>query len=230
MTNNEALTNAIKSLTENFQYSISQTQSEINDSIVRLDIINTISSVINDSPISEVLHEVQNDLLNSLIFCLQCYYRPANICLRSAIELLLSFLYYYDNQYDFILWRNDKIDMSWAKLTDSERGVFNEQFLNLVYGKTLKVTTLAYDIKRLYHTTSQFVHGKYDFMQRVITDNVKYSKKQVDAFFAIRKEIEELSCILLYIRFHDILDSNLDPEYTLELKRLTKKYEVNNHE
>ena len=147
MTNNEALTNAIKSLTENFQYSISQTQSEINDSIVRLDTINAISSVINDSPISEVLHEVQNDLLNSLIFCLQCYYRPANICLRSAIELLLSFLYYYDNQYDFILWRNDKIDMSWAKLTDSERGVFNEQFLNLVYGKTLKVTTLAYDIK-----------------------------------------------------------------------------------
>lgn len=230
MTNNEALTNAIKSLTENFQYSISQTQSEINDSIVRLDTINAISSVINDSPISEVLHEVQNDLLNSLIFCLQCYYRPANICLRSAIELLLSFLYYYDNQYDFILWRNDKIDMSWAKLTDSERGVFNEQFLNLVYGKTLKVTTLAYDIKKLYHTTSQFVHGKYDFMQRVITDNVKYSEKQVDAFFAIRKEIEELSCILLYIRFHDILDSNLDPEYTLELKRLTKKYEVNNHE
>ena len=229
MTNHEALNNAIKSLTENFQYSISQTQREINASIVRLDIINTISSVINGSPISEVLHEVQNDLLNSLIFCLQCYYRPANICLRSAIELLLSFLYYYDNRYDFILWRNDKIDMSWTKLTDSERGVFNEQFLSLVYGKTLNVTTLADDIKRLYHATSQFVHGKYDFMQRVITDNVKYSEKQVKDFFAIRKEIEELSCILLYIRLHDILDSNLDPETILELKRLTKKYEVNDH-
>ena len=74
------------------------------------------------------------------------------------------------------------------------------------------------------------MHGKYDFMQRVITDNVKYSEKQVKDFFAIRKEIEELSCILLYIRLHDILDSNLDPENILELKRLTKKYEVNDHE
>lgn len=230
MTNNESLTNVIDILKGNYIKTLELNMKDINDSLVRLDLINNISSIVKDDLVIDVLYETQNDLLNSLIFCLQCYYRQANICLRSAIELLLSFLYYHDNHYDFILWKYDKIDMSWTKLTNSEKGVFNEQFLNLIYGKSLDVAAIADDIRELYHSTSQYVHGKYDFMQRVITDKVEYSEKQNSEYFLIRKKIEELFCILLYIRFHDSLNSGLDPEYVIELQRLTKRYEVREHE
>lgn len=230
MTNNESLTNVIDILKGNYIKTLELNMKDINDSLVRLDLINNISSIVKDDLVIDVLYETQNDLLNSLIFCLQCYYRQANICLRSAIELLLSFLYYHDNHYDFILWKYDKIDMSWTKLTNSEKGVFNEQFLNLIYGKSLDVAAIADDIRELYHSTSQYVHGKYDFMQRVITDKVEYSEKQNSEYFLIRKKIEELFCILLYIRFHDSLNSRLDPEYVIELQRLTKRYEVREHE
>lgn len=225
-TNEEALSNIMDILKETCLKSFSDNKSKINDSLYRLELINKISIILEKDATNEVLAEVQNDLLNSLVFSLQGYYRQAYMCLRSSLELLLSFLYYFDNRYDFILWKHDRIDMTWNHLISSEKGALNQQFLNLVYGSNLNIESLKERIIQLYRLTSQYVHGKYAYMQKTITDKIEYSKNQAVQYLDIGEDIQQITILLLYIRFHDLLKINLDPNDVLSIQRDIKKYEV----
>ena len=114
----EALEQVINALNANFNKSNAENVHNLNNFLSDIELIEQIYELIDENKSKDVLAEAQSDLLNSLVFCFQGYYRHANICLRSSIELILSFLYYYDHQYDFVLWQNDCIDMTWTQLTN----------------------------------------------------------------------------------------------------------------
>ena len=197
-----------------------------NEILNYLDLLGQIYNATPNSPSKVVFDEVRSDLLSSLIFCFEGYYRHSNICLRSSLELTLSYLYFSDNLYDFVLWKNDCIDMTWTKLVDSEKGFFNPKFLNIVFGDEISIESLVEKIRQMYHSTSQYVHGKYEYMQQQLGDKLEYSEELVDRYFSTAKTIVELEIVLVYIRFHSEIIKLIDPEEKIKLDRLLKKYEV----
>ena len=225
-TNNEALNEVINVLKTNFINSQAQKQSETNEMINSLELMELIYNSIPESATKTVFMEARSDLMNSMIFCFQGFYRQANICLRSSIELIISFLYYYDNQYDFVLWKNDCIDMTWSQLTNKDKGVFNSKFLSIVFESPLSIDKCLSEIQRMYHLTSQYVHGKYEYMQQRLSDKIVYSESLINDFFASSKIIIELEITLLYIRFIKYITKKLDSTEVSNLNTLLKKYEV----
>lgn len=224
----EALEQIITELNNNFSKANKENTNNVINFFHYIELIEEIYKLIGNDESKKVLTEAQSDLLNSLIFCFQGYYRQANICLRSSLELLLSFLYYYDHRYDFILWKNDCIDMTWTQLIDQEKGVFNDKFLSIITNKKIAIAQCLNKIKELYHITSQSVHGKYEYMQKMLSTKIKYSKSLVEQYFKTSCMIMELEIIMLYLRFHKEID--LDPNYIEEIETLANKYEVNSNE
>lgn len=229
-TNDEALNKVIDTLKDNFIKAQTENQNNINEMINSLELIELIYNSIPDSTTKTVFAEARSDLMHSMIFCFQGFYRQANICLRSSIELIISFLYYYDNQYDFILWKNDCIDMTWSQLTNMDKGVFNPKYLSIVYGDHICVDVFLREIQNMYHLTSQSVHGKYEYMQQRLSDRIAYSKSLTNDFFNSSKKIIEIEMVLLFIRFKNEITIKFDPTDVSYLNALLNKYEVVNHE
>lgn len=222
----EALEEVLNKLNEIFIKSKNEKEKQTNSFLNLIDLLGQVYDCTPTAPSKTVFDEVRNDLLNSLIFCFQGYYRHSNICLRSSLELTLSYLYYTDNQYDFILWKNDCIDMTWTKLTNSEQGFLNPRFLNLVFGSEIDIKCCVTKIQEMYHLTSQYVHGKYDYMQQRLSDGLVYSEKLLERYFITAETIIEIEIVLIYIRFHNDIIKSIDPEEKIKLDRLLKKYEV----
>ena len=222
----DALNAVLEKLNCNFTKSNKEKVILSNEILNYLDLLGQIYNATPNSPSKVVFDEVRSDLLSSLIFCFEGYYRHSNICLRSSLELTLSYLYFSDNLYDFVLWKNDCIDMTWTKLVDSEKGFFNPKFLNIVFGDEISIESLVEKIRQMYHSTSQYVHGKYEYMQQQLGDKLEYSEELVDSYFSTAKTIVELEIVLVYIRFHSEIIKSIDPEEKIKLDRLLKKYEV----
>lgn len=225
-TNTEALEQVINALNVNFKKSNEENVNDLNDFLFYIELLEQIYKSIGESQSKDVLAEAQSDLLNSLIFCFQGYYRNANICLRSSIELILSFLYYYDHQYDFVLWQNDCIDMTWTQLTNQEKGVFNDKFLSIINGKNITINKCLDEFKELYHLTSQYVHGKYEYMQKMLSSKIKYSQPLVKQYFNTSYKILKLEIVVLYLRFVKEINSGLDADNIRIIETWVKKYEV----
>lgn len=224
----DALKRVMTELNNNFSKANNKNIRKVNDFFHYVELMETVYNLIYNDKSKDVLAEVQSDLLNSLVFCFQGFYRQSNICLRSSLELILSFLYYYDHQYDFILWKNDCIDMTWTQLIDQEKGVFNDKFLSIINHRDITTIQCLNKIKELYHLTSQYVHGKYEYMQKTLSTEIKYSESLVEQYFKTSCMIMELEIVMLYLRFSN--EIKLDPNYVEEIETFVKKYEVNSNE
>ena len=225
-TNSEALNQVIEVLKTNFEKSNEKSIVNTNELLNLIELLGQIYDTIEGSLTKKVFLESRSDLLNSLIFCFQGYYRHAYICLRSSIELLLSFLYYYDNQYDFILWTHDCIDMTWLQLTNTDNGVFNDKFLSIVNGNEVHSDKILKKIKEIYHNTSQYVHGKYEYMQHSLSNTITYDDALLKNYFGSAKEVIEIELVMLYIRFNKEIKEKIDANDINEFDHLAKKYEV----
>ena len=165
---------------------------EIGKLLLKVELIQQAGDIINSS-CNKVLREVVNDITNSLIFMTQAFYRNSMMCLRSAIELSLSYVYYHDHNYEYILWKNNKVDMSWAKLFADE-GIVNKQYLSLFISGQLK-------INECYHKCSEYVHGKYMYMQSIKEMKITYDEEAVREYFNQINSVADITILLLFIRF-----------------------------
>ena len=97
---------------------------------------------------------------------------------------------------------------------------------NLISPFSLSIDKCLSEIQRMYHLTSQYVHGKYEYMQQRLSDKIVYSESLINDFFASSKIIIELEITLLYIRFIKYITKKLDATEVSNLNTLLKKYEV----
>lgn len=172
---------------------------EIGKLLLKVELIQQAGDIINSS-CNKVLREVVNDITNSLIFMTQAFYRNSMMCLRSAIELSLSYVYYHDHNYEYILWKNNKVDMSWAKLFADE-GIVNKQYLSLFISGQLKINEFRNKIKECYHKCSEYVHGKYMYMQSIKEMKITYDEEAVREYFNQINSVADITILLLFIRF-----------------------------
>lgn len=103
-----------------------------------LEILNLWSRKLEIYDSNVVLKEVCYDLLSSLHIAAQGMYRNAYICLRSALELGMSFIYFIDRNYEYLLWKVNDYDMKWSTLKDNENGLLNKKYFSFFWGRTFK--------------------------------------------------------------------------------------------
>lgn len=227
----QTLSDVIIEIADKLKDNIISTESKqrihLNNCIAELHVIDDISKkcIYNAEAIS-VLNEAQNDLLNSLIFSCQGFYRNAYICLRSSLELTLSFIFYYDHNFDYILWKSDLLDMTWTRLTDIDKGVFNKYFYQLIFKRSVNLDSIINNIKEIYHQCSQSVHGKYDYMQTTISPCIKYDDLSICNFLDLFDKTIEIIKVVLYLRFKEIIEKNLDYDDVKALDVIIKRLEV----
>ena len=224
---NEELIQVADKLKENVSETEKEQKQNINHCIAELHLIDDICQCIPESDTLSVLDEVQNDLFNSVIFACQGFYRNAHICLRSSLELTFSFIYYYDHHYDYVLWKKDYIDTKWSDLMSPDTWNLNKKFYSIILNcdtEKLKFDKFIDRIKYLYHSSSQSVHGKYEYMQTKLSNDNTYDPKLFDSYYKQFEGITEVLKSIIYLRFKNEID--IDPDEIKELDKILKKYEV----
>ena len=225
---NDAIIQIADVLRDNIRISEEKQKTNIANCYKELQIIEEISTLIhpNNNDVLSVFSEAENDLLNSIVFSCQGFYRNAFMCLRSSIELMFSFIYYYDRNYEYVLWKSDYINTQWYTITDIDKGVYNKEFYKIIWRREINLSEFSKKVADAYHKCSQSVHGKYGYMQTVTYSSVKYDDESFQRFIKQFDETTEIIKIILYLRFKQELDKNLDQDELNQLDVLIRKYEV----
>lgn len=224
---NEVIIKIADTLKDNIKTSEEKQSSNITKCYKELQSVEEISSIIfSDGDVFSILSEAKNDLMNSIVFACQGFYRNAFMCLRSSIELIFSFVYYYDRNYEYVLWKADCIDTKWSTMTDLENGVYNKKFYRTIWERDINLSEFIERVKEAYHICSQSVHGKYGYMQSVTYSSVKYDDTFFSSFIKQFEDITKIIKILLYLRFKKEIDYSLDRDELNQLNILIREYEV----
>lgn len=95
--------------------------------------------------------------------------------------------------------------MSWAKIVDSEKGIFAKEFINsyaldIDDSRSIELLTIA---KNVYRECSEYVHGNYKKLES-LTENIEYIKDNVIKYIELFESVRYIISISLLIRFREI--------------------------
>lgn len=166
-----------------------------------IDLLNYFRENLKDYDQSIILDEVIYNLLCSINIAVTGMYRVANLCLRSTIELGITFIFFCDNNYKYLLWKKNNFDMTWANIMDKDNGIISKKYLNL-FCREGNIENLINDVVSMYRETSEYVHGKYDFMHSVKGRLIKYNAEAFEEWKLYFKNIANILCTLFTIRFN----------------------------
>lgn len=163
-----------------------------------------------------IMDEVKTDLFSSIYLATKGMYRNSFISLRSSLELGIGYLYFIDNNLDYIKWTNNKFDLSWSRLNDENYGVLRKNYLKL-FKPNLNESDyegLINNCKEIYRVCSEYTHGKYGFMKTNIDTkyiyNGDYFKEFIETFNEVVKTLISLQSIRFSRYLIDISEEILD--------------------
>jgi hypothetical protein len=88
------------------------------------------------------------------------HYRHAFGSLRLAFELMLSTVYFSAHEVKLRQWLNGTRDITWAGLSDEDKGVFSQPFVAAFYPRLVELRRrFAGLAATVYRECSEFVHG-----------------------------------------------------------------------
>ncbi|PFA22246.1 hypothetical protein CN373_10825 [Bacillus cereus] len=189
-----------------------------------LEMLNMWTSKLQGFEQNAVLKEVCYDLLSSLYIAGQGMYRNAYICLRSALELGVSFTYFIDRNYDYLLWKVNDYDMKWSTLKDPDNGLLSKKYFSLFLGD-IEVSELIEKFKTVYRECSEYVHGKYKYMHTIGEQKILYQKEKIETWASMFIDIVKLLNILYTIRFTEYANSFADDK-KISLKEILSDYKL----
>jgi hypothetical protein len=218
ITSVDVISKISEQLNKNVKISIDKNPEVFSRIMQYIDILNYYRIILQDVDQSIILDEINYDLLCSINNAANGMYRVANMCTRSAIELGIGFLYFVDNNFKYLLWKQNKYDIKWSALLDEENGVITKNYLGL-FCESETLTTFITEVRNAYRESSEYVHGKYNYMHSVEGTTVIFCEDQLIKWSETFKNIAEILCVLLTIRFSANLDDiqNDKIEQCLEL-------------
>ena len=95
----------------NISKSIKENDKKLSEISLNIEVIEEITSRINNDT-QIILKEIIHDLISGLYSGLQALYRNAYISLRSGIELSLTYVYFLDHNYEYLLAHHQNV---WSK-------------------------------------------------------------------------------------------------------------------
>lgn len=192
----------------------------------RLDLLSSMIETISNDENKSILDEIQYDFYSSILFSSQCLYRYSFVALRSLLELSLSCLYFIDHNYNFLLWKKQKMDISWSKLMNKENGFITEKYFEIFNSESkIDIKKVIEILEKNYRICSEYVHGKFNYMSSQKNPEISYQKKLFDEYELLAYNITDMIIVLFSIRFKKIFQQ-LAPPQLGEVTNIIKKYEV----
>jgi hypothetical protein len=128
-------------------------------------------------------------------------YRNAFICLRSALELGLSFFYFVDNNFRYLQWKKNDFDMKWSLLQDNEVGILSKKYMKL-FKNNFKEEIFIEEVQEVYRSCSEYVHGKYEFMHTLHSQQILFDQGKFEEFAKTFLKVTKLIIVYMVIRFN----------------------------
>ncbi|MGV8905913.1 MAG: hypothetical protein ACOH15_04885 [Acetobacterium sp.] len=211
-----------------FNEHLKEQESKIIKMYLHLDILDKISILYDEYESEPVIKEARADFFSSIYLASNGMYRNSFICLRSALELGLGFIYFVDHNLCYLQWIANEFDLSWFKLNDEDQGVLNKEYCNhfveLDKGKPFRILGIA---NRNYRICSEYTHGKYDYMKTKLSSKYEYVELSFNEFSARYLEIIDLVIAMHIIRFNKKLHKIFEDEYLLvDLKEVLREMDL----
>lgn len=106
-------------------------------------------------------------------------YRHAHGSLRLFMELALSAVLFSAREIDARMWQQGRLDVSWARITCPEEGIFSKKFLATFHyemrDEGAEYLSLS---KKLYRECSEYVHGSLGSYKEE-PESLKYDRSQM---------------------------------------------------
>ncbi len=225
-TTNVIMQRMFSSLETNYRTAISENEEVYMQVIMYLNSVEKFCALVEDEQIVLVMKEVCHDLISSVYMASNGMYRNAYICLRSAIELALAVLYFLDHNFDFLLWKQNKYDVKWSVLNNRELGVLSNKYFNLFCETEADFTDFIERVENIYHNCSEYVHGKFSFMQtNCMNTAIKYEPSVFKAWSEDWVEEVKVIILLFAVRLCKRVDE-LDGETKKQLLEDAKDFEL----
>ncbi|EFM10815.1 hypothetical protein PaecuDRAFT_2062 [Paenibacillus curdlanolyticus YK9] len=211
-------------LSENAIVAFNENSAIFSEMMLALEMLNHWEMGLNNLDQNVVLKEVCYDMLSSLYISAQGMYRNAYICLRSALELGLSFIYFVDSNYEYLLWKVNDYDIKWSTLKDENTGVLSRKYLSL-FLRDYDVQEFIENVKDTYRMCSEYVHGKFQYMHTTEGEKILHQQDKFVAWSSVFMQVAKLVNIILVIRFQDVAN-NFSEDKKLSLKEMLVDYHL----
>lgn len=193
-----------------------------------IEILKSFNDIYPKTESNLIMDEVITDLFSSIYLSMKGMYRNAFISLRSALELGVGYLYFLDNNLDYVKWTKNKFSLSWSRLNHDDYGVLKVTYLQLFYNS--KNLSSIYDsiidtCNQSYKVCSEYTHGKYGYMKTNLTTRYVYSKTDYQNFIQSYKEVVISIIILHTIRFNKHVEE-IKPEHLEEIEDILKSKDL----
>lgn len=205
----EEMIDVSQKMAENLRTSALTSTGAFADSHLDLVVIDAISQDMKNCKKSEalsVLDEVIWDMFSSIYLAASGLYRTSFMALRSALELGLSFLYFHDHNYQYLLWKKNLYDMQWSKLNDLQEGVVTKSYLIFFCEKLgeSKAERICKEIKELYRICSEYVHGKFVYMHTINNIEIQFSSADLEEWHSIFRRVACILITMILLRFDTV--------------------------
>ena len=212
----ESLLKQKKQIDSNFLCAIDENKSIISEIYL---LINCYQKRGEDFEFDELLKEITHDVFASIYFCLQGFYRQSYISLRCILEMGISLFQFKDNNYKYLLWKNNKRDIIWSEFNKENEGILIDKYWELFLKGNFETFNIT--INNCYRECSEYVHGKDEYLKQLKDFQVKYNKDICENILKMCKVILSLLITGTSIRF-----GNHSDEFTNRVDVLLKEYEV----
>jgi len=212
----ESLLKQKKQIDSNFLCAIDENKSIVSEIYL---LINCYQKRGEDFEFDELLKEITHDTFASIYFCLQGFYRQSYISLRCILEMGISLFQFKDNNYKYLLWKNNKRDIIWSEFNKENEGILIDKYWELFLKGNFETFNIT--INNCYRECSEYVHGKDEYLKQLKDFQVKYNKDICENILKMCKVILSLLITGTSIRF-----GNHSDEFTSRVDALLKEYEV----
>ncbi len=200
----------------NLSVALNDNQIDVGKITELIDAYRTRASAIENELINEIIY----DLFVSLQLSLTGMYRHSFISTRSALELGVALIKFKDDNLSFLLWKENKEDISWSNFFDEDRGVFSSKYVDL-FLKDSNFDLVRLRAKNLYRECSEYVHGKYGYISLLGDPKISYNKELCKKTLEVCEESIKILNILLFARF-----GNKSDQYYELFEKLRKEFEI----
>lgn len=169
--------------------------------------------------LDDLVEEIVSDLFTALYFSLSGFYRQSYISLRCVIEMGVSLFRFKDNNYSYLLWKQNKEDISWSIIKNNDNGILSNNYWRLF--KEGDYNKFNLHIIDCYRECSEYVHGKDKYIKNLKDFKVQYNKDLCYTNLKMCKTVVSFLITGLSIRFGNTSDAF----YAL-VEEYMKEYEV----
>ncbi|MEA5525148.1 hypothetical protein [Nodularia spumigena] len=161
----------------------------------------------------KVLENVAYELQFSVFLVSSGLYRQAFASLRLVLELALSGILFSSDEFYFRKWKQGLADVSWAKITDENTGIFSTTWLQAFYNPEIdqrdkednkEISKLA---KETYRKLSEYVHGG-NYTWETDNSHIVFNQIQFDLWKKLSDNTSRIILYSLLIRFAQDLSSD----------------------